>query len=99
MFGLFFSRTFFEAFTETAQVIEMGTQYISIVTIFSFGSFVQINFEKILQATGNMFYPMLFQLVGAVTNIILDPIFIFGYFGFPKMGVAGAAVALSLIHI
>ena len=71
----------------------MGTQYISIVTIFSFGSFVQINFEKILQATGNMFYPMLFQLVGAVTNIILDPIFIFGYFGFPKMGVAGAAVA------
>ncbi len=93
VFGLFFSRTFFEAFTETAQVIEMGTQYISIVTIFSFGSFVQINFEKILQATGNMFYPMLFQLVGAVTNIILDPIFIFGYFGFPKMGVAGAAVA------
>ncbi len=93
VFGLFFSRTFFEAFTETAQVIEMGTQYISIVTIFSFGSFVQINFEKILQATGNMFYPMLFQLVGAVTNIILDPILIFGYFGFPKMGVAGAAVA------
>ena len=84
VFGLFFSRTFFEAFTETAQVIEMGTQYISIVTIFSFGSFVQINFEKILQATGNMFYPMLFQLVGAVTNIILDPIL--ATLGSPRWG-------------
>ena len=71
----------------------MGTQYMSIVCIFSIGIFVEVNIEKTLQATGNMIYPMVFQLIGAVTNIVLDPIFIFGMFGMPKMGVAGAAVA------
>ena len=65
----------------------MGIDYTSIVTIFSFGCFVEITLEKTLQATGNMIYPMLFQLTGAITNIILDPIFIFGWFGLPAMGV------------
>lgn len=71
----------------------MGIDYTSIVTIFSFGCFVEITLEKTLQATGNMIYPMLFQLTGAITNIILDPIFIFGWFGLPAMGVKGAAIA------
>lgn len=93
IFGLFCSRMFFAAFTGTQEVIEMGQQYMSIVCIFSFGIFVEVNIEKTLQATGNMIWPMIFQLIGAVTNIILDPIFIFGMFGMPKMGVAGAAIA------
>lgn len=93
IFGLFCSRLFFTAFTGTQEVIEMGQQYMSIVCVFSFGIFVEVNIEKTLQATGNMIWPMVFQLIGAVTNIILDPIFIFGMFGMPKMGVAGAAIA------
>ena len=77
----------------------MGTQYIGICCICSFGVFVEVNLEKTLQATGNMIYPMLFQLVGAVTNIILDPIFIFGWLGLPAMGVSGAAIATVLGQI
>ena len=91
--GIFFSRMFFQSFTATKEVIEMGTQYMSIVCIVSFGVFIEINIEKTLQATGRMIYPMLSKLIGAITNIILDPIFIFGMFGVPKMGVAGAAIA------
>lgn len=93
LIGLFFSRMFFQGFTQNQQIVEMGTQYMSIVCIISLGVFISINIEKTLQATGNMIYPMLSQLIGAVTNIILDPIFIFGYLGVPKMGVAGAAIA------
>ncbi len=91
--GIFFSRAFFQSFTASKEIIEMGTQYMGIVCIVSFGVFIEINIEKTLQATGNMIYPMLSQLIGAVTNIILDPIFIFGLLGVPKMGVAGAAIA------
>ena len=91
--GIFFSRLFFQSFTQNQEVIAMGTQYMSIVCIVSFGVFIEINIEKTLQATGNMIYPMVSQLIGAITNIILDPIFIFGLFGVPKMGVAGAAIA------
>jgi putative MATE family efflux protein len=93
IFGLFFCQMFFSAFTDDATVIQMGVTYTSIVTVLSFGSFIQICLEKTLQATGNMFYPMVFQLIGAITNIILDPILIFGWFGLPAMGVTGAAVA------
>lgn len=99
IFGLFFSRMFFESFTSTEEVIVMGTQYMSVVCIFSFGIFIEMNMEKILQATGNMIYPMLFQLTGAITNIILDPIFIFGYLGVPAMGITGAAVATVIGQI
>lgn len=91
--GLLFSAGFFKLFTDDAAIISMGTQYLSICCGFSFASFLQISSEKILQATGNMMWPMVFQLVGAVSNIILDPILIFGYLGFPAMGVVGAAVA------
>ena len=94
--GALFTKMFFSAFTSDATVLQMGCDYTYIVTIFSIGSFVQVSLEKILQATGNMFYPMLFQLIGAVTNIILDPIMIFGLLGFPAMGVTGAAIATVL---
>lgn len=97
--GVFFTTMFFKAFTNDAQVISMGSSYIRIVTIFSFGIFVQINIEKTLQATGNMIYPMLFQLTGAIINIVLDPIFIFGKFGLPAMGVKGAAIATVIGQI
>ena len=93
IFGLFFCRMFFQAFTSDPVVVQMGIDYTSVVTIFSFGCFVEITLEKTLQATGNMVYPMLFQLTGAISNIILDPIFIFGWFGLPAMGVKGAAIA------
>lgn len=91
--GLFASRPFMQGFTDIPEIVNMGTEYLSICMIFSFGIFVEINIEKTLQATGNMIFPMVFQLIGAITNIILDPIMIFGLAGFPKMGVAGAAVA------
>lgn len=74
-------------------VAQDSITYLSIVLTASFGMFVQISCEKVLQATGNMIFPMLFQLTGAVINIIFDPLLIFGIGIFPEMGVAGAAVA------
>ena len=73
----------------------MGSDYLGIVCIYSFGLFIEANIEKTLQATGNMIWPMIFQLTGAVTNIILDPIFIFTL----DMGVAGAAIATVIGQI
>lgn len=93
VYGAFFTTPFFQMFESDPEIVQMGDQYISICCIFSFGSFIAIMLEKTLQATGNMIWPMVFQLAGAVTNIILDPIFILGMFGFPAMGVAGAAIA------
>ena len=74
-------------------ILAMGTEYLAIVTVFSLGLFMAIFFERLLQATGNSVLSMVTQLCGAVTNIILDPILIFGYLGFPRMGVSGAAAA------
>lgn len=93
LFGLFFVRYFFEAQTDIEEIINYGTDYLRICTIFSFGLFGQITFERLLQSTGKTFYSMIAQALGAVVNIILDPIMIFGYFGFPRMEVAGAALA------
>ena len=93
LFGLIFPQCFFKLFNSTPAVTQMGIDYLSIVTVFSFGMFVEINLEKTLQATGNMIFPMIFQLTGALTNIILDPIFIFGLLGAPRLEVAGAAIA------
>ena len=76
-----------------ASILSMGTDYLTIVTVASLGLFVAIYFERMLQATGNSVLSMVTQLCGALTNIILDPIMIFGLLGFPRMGVAGAAVA------
>ncbi len=97
--GLFGSRLFFQSFTDIKEIVEMGTNYIGICCVASFGVFIEVNLEKILQATGNMIYPMMFQLVGAVTNMILDPIFIFGWLGLPAMGIVGAAVATVIGQI
>lgn len=93
LFGLFFVRYFFEAQTDIEEIIRYGTDYLRICTIFSFGVFGQITFERLLQSTGKTFFAMIAQTFGAVVNIILDPIMIFGYYGFPRMEVAGAALA------
>lgn len=84
---------FFLAQTTDPEIVRMGVTYLSIVLAFSFGQMFQITFERLLQATGRMVDSMWVQGVGAVINIILDPILIFGWFGFPRMGVAGAAIA------
>ena len=99
IYGAFFSTPFFRLFETDPEIIQMGSSYISICCVFSFGVFVEVTLEKTLQATGNMIWPMIFQLIGAVTNIILDPIMIFGLLGFPAMGVAGAAIATVIGQI
>lgn len=91
--GAFLSRPFFMTQTTDAEIIEYGVSYASICLIFSIGIFCQFCFERLLQSTGKTTLAMVTQLSGAIINIILDPIFIFGYFGFPKLGVAGAALA------
>ncbi|MDC7229076.1 MAG: MATE family efflux transporter [Sphaerochaetaceae bacterium] len=93
LLGLFFSKTFVEFFSNDPQLIVMGKQYISICLIFSLGLFIDITCERILQGTGDTFHPMIIQSTGAIVNIILDPILIFGLFGMPRMGVMGAAIA------
>ena len=87
--GLFGSRAFFAMQTDIEEIVEGGTQYMFIVTVGSFGLFAQLILEKLMQATGRTLLSMFTQGLGAVLNIILDPIFIFGL----DMGVAGAAVA------
>ena len=74
-------------------ILSMGTDYLSVVTLFSTGLFMAIYFERLLQATGNTVLSMITQMAGAITNIVLDPILIFGYLGFRPMGVLGAAIA------
>lgn len=75
------------------EILTLGVQYLTIVCVCSFGVYAQLIFEKLLQSTGKTVYSMITQAVGAVTNIILDPILIFGLLGMPKLGVAGAAIA------
>lgn len=94
--GIFFSNLFLSWFTNDLVILEMGVKYMQICTIFSFGVFVQITYERIMQATGNAFYNMVIQGVGAIVNIVLDPIFIFGFLGIPALGVQGAAIATVL---
>ena len=91
--GIVGSRLFFEFQTDDVQIIEYGVQYMSIITVASITIFLQITFERLLQSTGKTIFNMITQGTGAIINIILDPIFIFGWFGIPAMGVIGAAVA------
>lgn len=97
--GIFLTVPFFKLFNPTPGVMKYGVDYTSIILIFSVGVMVEIAIEKALQATGNMIFPMIFQLIGAVSNIVLDPLFIFGIGPFPRMEVAGAAVATVIGQI
>ena len=93
LMGLFVTGPFLRNFTDSPQIYEMSCQYTQIVLCFSIGSMYHLYAEKLFQATGSMVLPMIFQGAGAIFNIILDPIFIFGWFGIPAMGVQGAAIA------
>lgn len=91
--GKYLAKPFFSLQTSDQEIINAGYEYLSIVFMLSFGSFFQITFEKMLQSTGNSIGSMITQTIGAVFNIIFDPILIFGLFGFPRLGIRGAAIA------
>lgn len=91
--GIFISRSFFESQTKVQEIVAYGTNYLTVCCCASLGIFMQCIFERLLQSTGKTIYTMYTQGAGALINIILDPILIFGYLGVPAMGVTGAAVA------
>ena len=91
--GALFSGMFMELFSNNAEIVGAGTSYMRIVTVFSLFVMMTVTVEKEIQATGNMLLPMFASITGAVVNIALDPILIFGLFGMPEMGVTGAAIA------
>ncbi|MDD3995965.1 MAG: MATE family efflux transporter, partial [Bacilli bacterium] len=91
--GLFVISFYLNAQTNIAEIIRYGHDYLFIVCVFSLGFFGQITFSRLLQSTGKTMFSMMIQLSGALVNLILDPILIFGLFGFPRMEVAGAAIA------
>ena len=93
LFGIFGTRPFMRAYTNNPETLEYGVTYLSIILTGSVGLFMQIYCERILQSQGKNFYVMLVQISGAVFNIVFDPILIFGLLGFPKLGMAGAAIA------
>lgn len=93
LFGLFGVQTFYRIQTDDAEIITLGVQYTGIVTVCSFGLMIQSIVERLLSATGRTNGSMAVLMSGAITNIILDPILIFGYFGLPAMGMRGAAIA------
>ena len=93
LFGALGTKLFFDSQTKSESIRQLGYSYLFVVTIFSFGLILEVTFERILQSTGKTIYNMVTQGVGAIINIILDPILIFGFFGVPKLGIAGAAIA------
>lgn len=93
LLGYFFTDNFFHTVTNDLAIQKEGIDYLSIITIFSFGFFVETTYEKIMQANGKSVSSMITQLSGAIFNIIFDPILIFGLFGFPALGTKGAAIA------
>ena len=99
LIGLFAVKPFYTSQTDDAEIISYGVQYLTTVCTLSFGVFLQITFERLLQSTGKTIYTMVSQMSGAVINIIMDPVMIFGIGPFPKMGVAGAAAATVIGQI
>lgn len=93
LFGFFGVRPYYTMQSTVAETVEGGIAYTSICCIFTVGIFIQVLCERLLQATGRAMQTMILQGTGAIINIILDPVFIHGWWGMPKMGVAGAAVA------
>lgn len=91
--GVFLLDLFYRSQTDIEEIIQYGKEYLTVCCCFSFGVFTQVMFERLLQATGKTIYTMFTQGIGAIVNIILDPIMIFGLLGFPRMGVTGAAAA------
>jgi putative MATE family efflux protein len=91
--GIFCAKPFIHAFTENDKIAEYGISYLSICMIFCLGSLVSTMFQRFLQAAGDTFYSMISLIAGAVTNLILDPVLIFGFAGIPALGVRGAAIA------
>lgn len=99
LLGAFAAKPFLHLYTDRPEIIQLGYQYLSIVMFFNFGQMLSVCFERMMQAQGNMIIPMISLIIGAVTNIVLDPIMIFGQFGFPEMGIAGAAIATVIGQI
>ena len=93
LIGFFGVEAFMRSQTNIETIVQYGVTYLRICMTLSLGLFIQVTFERYLQATGRTIYSMIIQLTGAVINIIFDPILIFGLLGFPKMGIAGAAAA------
>ena len=96
LLGIFVSGPFIRSQTQDEEIVELGITYLRICMTLDLGVCFQVMFERLLQSTGLTFYSMISQMTGAVINIIFDPIMIFGLFGFPEMGVAGAAFATVL---
>lgn len=94
--GFFFSESFVRLFTDDPYILKNATLFCQILTMVSIFPFIIINVEKMLQATGNMIAPMIFNIVGAVLNIVLNPIFVFGLLGAPRLEVIGSIVATSI---
>ncbi len=99
LFGLTCSRLFFTIQTDVPAIVDYGENYLSVITMLSFGLFFQITMERLLQSTGRSLLSMATQGFGAIINIILDPILIFGLFGLPRLEVLGAALATVFSQI
>lgn len=93
VFGIFFAKPFIEIFSNDPSIVKQGVSYLSIVTVISCFCMLELLLEKTFQATGNMVYPMITMITGALVNTIVDPILIFGLLGAPKLGVTGAAIS------
>ncbi|MBR0400990.1 MAG: polysaccharide biosynthesis C-terminal domain-containing protein, partial [Lachnospiraceae bacterium] len=99
LFGLFGAGAYIATQTSNPVILEMGTDYLTICCVISFGAVFFALFEKLLQATGRSMFSTVSQIIGAVVNIVLDPIMIYGLLGCPKLGVSGAAWATVIGQI